>query len=122
MPTIDVKGHLIDFPDNLSPDELNKAVGSAAEQLTNIGGDTTAPPEGEKGLIRKGWDALAIPEKKSREGLRMLADFVPNPEPRTGRIYFKGSSGGYTTDRYYPAGDHGRFGPWDASNNGGHVC
>ena len=81
MPTIDVKGHLIDFPDNLSPDELNKAVGSAAEQLTDIGGDTTASPEGEKGLIRKGWDALAIPEKKSREGLRMLADFVPNPEP-----------------------------------------
>jgi hypothetical protein len=33
MPTIDVKGHLIDFPENLSPDELNKAVGSAAGQL-----------------------------------------------------------------------------------------
>lgn len=40
-----------------------------------------------KGLIRKGWNALTIPEKKSRKGLRMLADFVPNQEP-TGKEGF----------------------------------
>ncbi len=77
MPTIDVKGHLIDFPDDLSPDELNKAVGSAAEQLPDIGGDTPATPVEGKGLIRKGWDALAVPERMSREGLGMLAEMVP---------------------------------------------
>jgi len=36
--------------------------------------------EGEKGLIRKGWDALAIPEQMSREGLGKLADMVPEGE------------------------------------------
>jgi hypothetical protein len=83
MPTIDVKGHLIDFPDNLSPDELNKAVGSAAEQLPdigNMGGDSLPEPEGKKGLIRRGWDALAVPEQMSREGLGKLADMVPEGE------------------------------------------
>lgn len=39
MPTIDVNGQLIDFPDSLSPEELNKAVGSAANQINGVNGD-----------------------------------------------------------------------------------
>lgn len=52
MPTIDVKGHLIDFPENLSPDELNKAVGSAADQLPD-----TVTPEG-KSLLRRAAESV----------------------------------------------------------------
>ena len=35
MPTIEVNGQVLEFPDNLSPDELNKAVSSAAKQIGN---------------------------------------------------------------------------------------
>ena len=37
MPIIEVNGKGLEFPDNLSPDDLNKAVSSAAEQI----GDST---------------------------------------------------------------------------------
>ena len=37
MPIIEVNGQSLEFPDNLSPDDLNKAVSSAAEQI----GDST---------------------------------------------------------------------------------
>lgn len=33
------------------------------------------------GIIKKGWDALAWPEKKSREGLKMIADAIPDGIP-----------------------------------------
>lgn len=39
----------------------------------------------QPGLVHRAWDALAIPEQKSKEGLRMLADMVPQPEP-TGNL------------------------------------
>lgn len=42
--------------------------------------DDQKSEEGEKGLIRKGWDALAIPEQMSRKGLGMMADMVPTGE------------------------------------------
>lgn len=34
----------------------------------------------ERNLIQKGWDALAVPEKMSREGLGKMADMVPEGE------------------------------------------
>lgn len=47
--------------------------------------ETEDAPQPEKGLARKGWDALAVPEQKSREGLKMIADAVPSAEP-TGNV------------------------------------
>lgn len=43
-----------------------------------------SPPE-EKGMVRKAWDALAVPEKMSREGLTAIADAIPSAEP-TGNL------------------------------------
>lgn len=39
----------------------------------------------QTGLIQKGWDALAVPEKMSRTGLGMIEELTPNPEP-TGNV------------------------------------
>lgn len=77
MARVDINGTVVEFPDTLSPDELNNAVSAAASQMG--GGAALAD---DRGMIRKGWDALAIPEQKSREGLQMLAGMVPNPEPK----------------------------------------
>lgn len=68
MPTIDIEGELVDFPDDLPPDQLEQAVASAAQQM----GKVKSP-----GLMRKGWDALAVPERMSREGLKMISDAIP---------------------------------------------
>lgn len=69
MSTVDINGTLVDFPDDLTPDQLQQAVSSAAQQ---IGGQ-----QPQKGLMGRAWDALAIPEQKSREGLKMIAESVP---------------------------------------------
>lgn len=45
--------------------------------------DQQAAPK--RSLVQKGWDALAVPEQKSREGLQMMANAVPSPEP-TGNL------------------------------------
>ena len=65
MPTIDVKGHLIDFPDNLSPDELNKAVGSAAGQL---------PDEGKSGMAMAERVSSIVTPISTRERPKNLAE------------------------------------------------
>lgn len=39
----------------------------------------SAAPQPKQGLMSRAWDALAVPEQKSREGLKMLADYVPSP-------------------------------------------
>lgn len=39
-----------------------------------------------RGMMGKAWDALAVPEKMSREGLGMMADWVPEAEP-TGNVF-----------------------------------
>lgn len=74
MPRVQINDAVVDFPDSLSPDELNSAVSSAAQQMS--------PPQS---MGQKAWNALAWPEKKSREGLQMLAGMVPKPEP-TGNL------------------------------------
>lgn len=79
MATVDVNGKLIDFPDNLTPEQLQQAVASAAQQMGGMEQPDT------RSFGRKAWDALAVPEQKSREGLNMLAGMVPNPEP-TGNL------------------------------------
>ena len=37
----------------------------------------STPQENKPGLLKRGWNALAIPEQKSREGLQMLANMLP---------------------------------------------
>lgn len=74
MPIVDINGASIEFPDDLSPDQLNQAVAAAARQM-----------QPQRGMIGKAWDALAVPEQMSRKGLGMLAEMVPNPEP-TGNL------------------------------------
>lgn len=54
-----------------SDDEIRQAVRGAGGQ--------------EKGYMGKAWDALAVPEKLSREGLGKIAGMVPTPEP-TGNL------------------------------------
>lgn len=46
--------------------------------------ETEDKPE-EKGILKKGFDALSVPEQMSREGLGKLAEMVPGSEP-TGNI------------------------------------
>lgn len=41
----------------------------------------SAPSAQPQSMGQKAWSALAWPEKKSREGLQMLAGMVPKPEP-----------------------------------------
>jgi hypothetical protein len=78
--------------DKLSPQDKQAALSAVDPDFSKIGVDEVdqvvssirgpaALPD-NRGMIRKGWDALAIPEQKSREGLKMLAGYVPNPEPK----------------------------------------
>ena len=53
MPRVDINGAVVDFPDNLSGDELNKAVASAAAQL----GSPQAQPQ--KTLAEIGSSAIS---------------------------------------------------------------
>ncbi len=43
-------------------------------------------PIKERGILGKGWDALAIPERMSREGLKMIADASKNDQGFTGNL------------------------------------
>lgn len=55
-------------------------LGGERIDFSDLGG---VPVQGEKkSLAKKAWDALAVPEQKSHEGLRMIADAVPQPEPQ----------------------------------------
>jgi hypothetical protein len=74
MPVVDIYGNSVEFPDSLSPNDLNNAVAAAAKQM--------APPPPQKGIVGKTLDALTVPEQMSRQGLTQLAGMVPNPEPR----------------------------------------
>ncbi len=76
MATVDVNGTLIDFPDSLSPDQLQQAVAKAAGQISS-------PRES---LLSKASDLLSLPEKKSREGLNMIAEAVSPDTQVTGNL------------------------------------
>lgn len=73
MAFIEVNGVVIEFPDNLSPDQLNQAVSSAAQQM---GGQ----PQ-ERGAVGNAWEALGEPERVSRQGLQAATDLIPQPPP-----------------------------------------
>ena len=92
MATVDINGTLIDFPDNLTPEQLQQAVASAAQQV----GGQPAPSQGgvmgwldknsmpipqDAGTLNRKTKYLTIPQKLAQEGLSQLADMVPNPEP-----------------------------------------
>ena len=55
-------------------------LGGQSIDFSDLGGEVVQPKK--RGLMGRSWDALAIPEQKSREGLQMLAGMVPKPEPK----------------------------------------
>lgn len=64
MPTIDIEGELVDFPDDLPPDQLERAVASAAQQM----GKAKTPALAEKSVA-----ALAqIPPRKMGSPAEMV--------------------------------------------------
>ena len=77
MPTVEIYGQDVDFPDSMTKDELNSAVSKAAQQL-----GTQSEPTNP---IKKAWNALKIPEQMSSSGLNQLASMVPKPDP-TGNL------------------------------------
>lgn len=50
MPRVDINGKIVDFPDNLTPDQLQQAVASAAQQMKSV--ESTSP--NEKSILRSG--------------------------------------------------------------------
>lgn len=68
--------------DDLSDEDLAKKMIAKFPEYSDVTFDSASP---QKGLLQRGWDALAVPEQKSREGLQMLAGMVPKPEP-TGNL------------------------------------
>ncbi len=77
MPNVDVNGTVVNFPDDLNPEQLNQAVSKAASQM---GGE-------KPGLVQRGWEALTVPEKianKAALGARMATQIIP--ESYTGNL------------------------------------
>lgn len=53
--------------------------GYSLDEISNRLNLPNEQPE-QKGLLGKAWDAFAIPEQKSREGLNMIAQSIPDAE------------------------------------------
>lgn len=83
MAIVDINGNLVEFPDDLSPGQLQSAVARAATQLS-----PNSAPSKKPSLASKAWDALSVPEKMSREGLQMISKRVsPQAAPEvTGNL------------------------------------
>lgn len=60
--------------------ELNQIFSSVAPAQAQ-----SQQPQSSPSLLNQGWNALQIPEQKSREGLQMIAQAIPNPAP-TGNL------------------------------------
>ncbi len=73
MPNIKVAGKVIEFPDDLSQEELLSQVKQAESQLTQ-----------KSFMIKKAWETAKIPMKKSAEGIRMVTEGVASMLPETG--------------------------------------
>ena len=81
---IEINGVVVEFPDNLSPDELNKAVKTAYEQtqpkslqpLEQSVQDVMSKPT----IAGKVWEGMKQPSVLSEKGLKMIAGAMPNPE------------------------------------------
>jgi hypothetical protein len=100
MPVVDINGNAVEFPDTLSPDALNKAVASAAQQMGAA--SQPQPQKGVIGFLERNSDQLppdagflnrktkylTVPENLLRQGLTKVAARVPNPKPqgKPGRI------------------------------------
>lgn len=61
----------------ITPDQVEQVVAGIRQSV---------PAPDTRGLVRKGWDALAVPEQMSRQGLQQMAGFVPQPTP-TGNMF-----------------------------------
>lgn len=51
-------------------------LGGQQIDFSDLGGERVDPPQ-KKSILQRGWDALAIPEQKSREGLKMISGAIP---------------------------------------------
>lgn len=87
MPTIDVNGQLLDFPDNLTPEQLNQAVASAASQMSPTSASFI---ERLKNLPTQAWNALKVPEQLSEKGLGLIAGMTPEFVPQSAVKRFAG--------------------------------
>lgn len=67
---------------NLSPDELD-LLNNDPQMLAEF---KAKHGEQKAGLVKRAWDALAVPAKLAADGLKMMTDpvvdAIPNPEPR----------------------------------------
>lgn len=63
----------------LTQDEEFELLSLERERAMAAGGTSSSVPK-EKGIIQKGWDVLAIPEKMSREGLTKIAEAIPSAD------------------------------------------
>lgn len=66
--------------DDMDDQDLAKRMVAKYPQYSDVSFDS-APDTQPQSMGQKAWSALAWPEKKSREGLQMLAGMVPKPEP-----------------------------------------
>lgn len=53
---------------------------------TKYAGETPTEQPDNRGMIKKAWDVLSIPEQKAREGLNLIAENMPNPPEPTGNL------------------------------------
>lgn len=76
--------------DDMSDQELaTKLVTKHPEYRDILGDIATGQPLAKvdnRGIVGQAWDALKVPEQKSREGLKIIADAVPMKEPGS-KIY-----------------------------------
>jgi hypothetical protein len=73
MANVDINGTIVEFPDNLSADQLNSAVAKAAQQMNGA----VRP-----GLVKRAFETAKIPGQTVEHGYKLMADLVPTPTPR----------------------------------------
>lgn len=71
MPIVDINGAAVEFPDNMSEEELNQAVSAAAGQV--------GAPQQEQGpgLMGKAWESLKVPAQMAQTGLDQIVHGDP---------------------------------------------
>lgn len=90
--TPDGKTLEVNAPDGATPEQIHQAAQAAARHYQSQGVfkqpskppvpiQATATPPAQPSMMGRAWNALAIPEQKSREGLQMIANSIPSQVP-----------------------------------------
>lgn len=91
MSRVAIGNNVVDFPDSLTPDQLQSAVSAAASQLQPQVQNKTPLQQfktdlsNSNGVMGTANTLLKAPEKLSRQGLQIISNAIPNPEP-TGNL------------------------------------